>query len=159
MIPKYTALRGTTTTRSSWKNTAREWKSAACVRRRSSIAIIRLPSSSFLTTSGESSGPNKVRRDCVQKKVIYHCSLSCNYATPSILQDSRADGSTHRRSQVDCRRRPGGRVRLRGLVICVNERLLERYCLRHCNLLHTCVRWHYRTVFSALIIRLLIFST
>jgi len=93
------------------------------------------------------------------KKVIYHCSLSCNYATPSILQDSRADGSTHRRSQVDCRRRPGGRVRRRGLVIRVNERLLERYCLRHCYLFHTCVRWHYRTVFSALIIRLLIFST
>ena len=57
-------------------------------------------------------------------------------ATSSILQVSRADGRSHRRSEVDRRRRPDSQVRRRGPVVCAVKRLLD--CYWHCNL--DCIR-------------------
>ena len=57
-------------------------------------------------------------------------------ATSSILQVSRADGRSHRRSEVDRRRRPDYQVRRRGPVVCAVNRLLD--CYWHCNL--DCIR-------------------
>ena len=48
-------------------------------------------------------------------------------ATSSILQVSRADGRSHRRSEVDRRRRPDYEVRRRGPVLCASESLLDRF--------------------------------
>ena len=49
-------------------------------------------------------------------------------ADSPLLQLSRTDGGTHRRSKVNRRRRPGGRVRRRGPIVCADERLIERCC-------------------------------
>jgi len=45
----------------------------------------------------------------------------------SVLQVSRADGRSHRRSEVDRRRRPDYEVRRRGPVLCAAESLLDRF--------------------------------
>jgi len=57
-------------------------------------------------------------------------------ATSSILQVSRADGRSHRRSEVDRWRRPDFQVRRCGPVVCAVKRLLD--CYSHCNL--DCIR-------------------
>ena len=73
-------------------------------------------------------------------------------ADSPLLQLSRIDGGTHRRSKVDRRRRPGGWVRRRGPIVCADERLLERCCCWYSNLRITRATRHYRTILFVLII-------
>jgi len=119
------ALRGKTTTVCSGRIQQEGDKSAAVTRRCSPVADIRIPNSSFPTEIGESSGPKTdeglhAKSPLSLQSIVYK-------ATSSILQVSRADGRSHRRSEVDRRRRPDYEVRRRGPVLCASESLLDRF--------------------------------
>ena len=101
-------------------------KSVADVRRRSSItgANIRLPISSFPTDSGNLLDKKQTTTRLHAKSLLPLQSLVYKADSP-LLQLSRTDGGTHRRSKVNRRQRPGVRVRRRGPIVFADERSLE----------------------------------